>query len=60
MFHFLVSTALTDEDYIIFNMVALLIFIIAVSVNRMAQVGLVKDSYDKLLQEGDFTVANKK
>lgn len=56
----LVSTALTDEDYIIFNMVALLIFIIAVSVNRMAQVGLVKDSYDKLLQEGDFTVANKK
>ncbi|WP_455257772.1 helix-turn-helix domain-containing protein [Peptoniphilus asaccharolyticus] len=56
----LVSTALTNEGYIIFNMVALLNFIIAISVNRMVQVGLVKDSYDKLLQEGDFTVANKK
>lgn len=56
----LISEAFTNEDYIIFNMVALLIFIIAVSVNRMVRVGLVKDSYDKLLQEGDFTVANKK
>jgi transcriptional regulator with XRE-family HTH domain len=40
-------------------MVALMLVIIASAVNMFINVGNIKEGYDVLLQEGDFTIANK-
>lgn len=56
----LISCFLTEESYIITAMVGVLLLIIAIAVNRFVCVGVIKESYDKLLQEEDYTPGKKK
>ena len=49
-----------DKDYMMGIMVGLLLIIVAVAVYMFVKVGMIKGSYDKLLQEGDYTMAKKK
>lgn len=56
----LVSCFLTEEGYVITAMVGVLLFVVAIAVNRFVNVGIIKESYDKLLQEKDYTPENKK
>lgn len=56
----LVSSFLTEKEYIITSMVGLLLVIIAIAVNMFIRVGIINGSYEKLLQEGDYTLAKKK
>lgn len=58
----LISTTLYDEtqEYMIMSMVGVLLIIIAIAVNIFVRVGIIKGSYDKLLQQGDYTVSEKK
>lgn len=56
----LISVGITEKIYIINTMVAILLLIVAIAVNMMVRVGIVNESYEKLLQEGDYTVENKK
>ena len=39
--------------------VGLLLFILAIGVNLLVRVGMVKSSYDTLLQEGEYTKEEK-
>lgn len=55
----LISAFLSAEDYILCCMVGVLLTIIGIAVNLFVRVGIVQDSFDKLLQEGDYTVAKK-
>lgn len=54
------SAFLFDKDYIYVSMVGVLLFMIAIAVNLFVRVGVVQASFDKLLQEGDYTVSKKK
>jgi len=56
----LVSSFLTEKDYIYTAMAGLLLVIIAIAVNMFVRVGIINSSYDKLLQEGDYTPDKKK
>lgn len=56
----LVSGFLTDQDYVSTLMVGVLLIIIAIAVNLFVRVGTINGSYDKLLQEKDYTVGRKK
>lgn len=57
----LILAALAEfPDYIICIFVALLLGMIAVGVNLIIRVSMVKESYDILLQEGEFTGVEKK
>ena len=49
-----------DKDYMMGSMVGLLLIIVAVAVYMFVKVGMIKESYDKLLQEGAYTMAKKK
>lgn len=60
----IVAGAMNAPDYITVAMVSVLLILVAIGVSRMVQVGVIKGSYDSILQEGDFTEfeksANKK
>ncbi|TQE91276.1 helix-turn-helix domain-containing protein [Ureibacillus terrenus] len=56
----IISGLLTHKTYIITLMVGLLLVMIAIAVNMFVRVGIVKGSYEKLLQEGDYTIGKKK
>ncbi|QBK24481.1 helix-turn-helix domain-containing protein [Ureibacillus thermophilus] len=56
----IISGFLTDAAYIITSMVALLLVIVAAAVNMFIRVGMIRESYEKLLQEGEYTVEKKK
>ena len=58
----LISTSLYEEtaEYMIMIMVGILLIIIAIAVNIFVRVGIIKGNYDKLLQQGDYTVNEKK
>ncbi|MGN0350237.1 MAG: helix-turn-helix domain-containing protein [Roseburia sp.] len=56
----LVTSFLTEESYIICAMLGILLFIVAVAVNLFVRVGIINGSFDKLLQEGDYTQGKKK
>ena len=54
------SAFLFDKDYIYVSMVGVLLFMVAIAVNLFIRVGVVQASFDKLLQEGDYTISKKK
>lgn len=54
------SGFITDKDYVAAIMVGVLLIIVAVAVNMIIRVGIINGSYDKLLQENDYTVGKKK
>ena len=56
----IVAGAMEAPDYICGAFVALLLLLIAVGVNRMIRVSIVKSSYDTLLQEGEFSKEEKR
>lgn len=56
----LAASMITEKAYIITAMVGVLLLIVATAVNLFVRVGVVKGSYDKLLQEGDYTTEKKK
>lgn len=51
---------LTDKDYVIASMIGVLLVIIAIAINMFVKVGIINSSYEKLLQEGDYTLGKKK
>ncbi|MGN0316600.1 MAG: helix-turn-helix domain-containing protein [Lachnospira sp.] len=51
---------ITEKSYIIVAMVGVLLFIVAIAVNMFVRVGIINSSFDKLLQEGDYTQNKKK
>lgn len=48
-----------DNDSIIIAMVGVLLILVGVGVYRFVRVGMVKESYDKLLEQGDYTAEKK-
>lgn len=56
----LVTSFLTEESYIICAMLGILLFIVAIAVNLFVRVGIINGSFDKLLQEGDYTQGKKR
>ena len=59
-FPLLLTEFTMDKDYMMGSMVGLLLIIVAVAVYMFVKVGMIKGSYDKLLQEGSYTMAKKK
>lgn len=55
-----VAGAIDSPDYICALCVGVLLSLIAIGVNMIIRVSMVKSSYDTLLQEGDFTHSEKK
>ena len=49
----------TDNEALIIGMVGVLLIIVAIGVYRFVKVGIVKDSFDKLLQQGEYTAEKK-
>lgn len=55
----IVAGSMEAPDYICGAFTALMLAIIAVGVNSIIRVGIIKGGYDALLQEGDFTKEEK-
>ena len=55
-----VASCMDAPDYICSLLVCLLLFMVAIGVNIFIRAGVIKESYSVLLQEGDFTVIEKK
>lgn len=57
----LIIAALAEAgDFVLVCMTALLLVMIAVAVNLFTRVGMLNAAYDKLLQEGDYSMKGKK
>ncbi|MDD6037732.1 MAG: helix-turn-helix transcriptional regulator [bacterium] len=56
----ILSSIITDSDVVVCSMVGVLLIIVAVAVNLFVRVEMVWGSYEKLLQEGDYTRKQKK
>ncbi len=56
----MICIGMNVEDYIVVLAVPLLLIIVAVAVNIMVKVTMINESFDRLLQEGDYTVSKKK
>lgn len=56
----LVAAIMNAPAFTVMLMVSLLLAIVAVAVNLFIRVGMVKGSYDKLLQTGDYSPGKKK
>ena len=56
----IITACLNMPDYVVCSMVSLLLIIISIAVNLFVRIGIEWNSYEKLLQEGDFTTYNKK
>ena len=55
----IIAGAMEASDYYCGVSVGLLLFILAIGVNLLIRVGMVKSSYDTLLQEGEYTKEEK-
>ena len=55
----IIAGAMEASDYYCGLSVGLLLFIVSIGVNPMIRVGMVKSSYDILLQEGEYTKEEK-
>lgn len=55
----IIAGAMEVSEYLCGLSVGLLLFIIAIGVNLLIRVGMVKGSYDTLLQEGEYTKEEK-
>lgn len=56
----LICTAcVTEKAYIICSMVGVLLLMVGIGVNLFIRAGWIKESYDMLLQEGDYTISKK-
>lgn len=55
----IIAGAMEASDYYCGLSVGLLLFILAIGVNLLVRVGMVKSSYDTLLQEGEYTKEEK-
>ena len=55
----IIAGAMETYDYCCGLSVGLLLFILAIGVNLLVRVGMVKSSYDTLLQEGEYTKEEK-
>lgn len=56
----LISAFVSAPDYIVCSMVGVLLTIIAIAVHIFVRVGMIKGSFDHLLEEGDYSVRKKK
>lgn len=56
----MICIGMNAEDYIVVLAVPVLLVIVAVAVNIMVKVTMINESFDRLLQEGDYTLAKKK
>lgn len=56
----IISGFMTNKEYIITTMIGVLLVIIAIAVGMFVKVGIINESYEKLLQEGDYTLSKKK
>ena len=50
----IIAESMEASDYYCGLSVGLLLFILAIGVNLLVRVGMVKSSYDTLLQEGEY------
>lgn len=50
----------TEKETILAGSVCILLMIVAVAVHLFVRAGIVKESYDKLLQCGEYTIENKR
>lgn len=55
----IIAESMEASDYYCGLSVGLLLFILAIGVNLLVRVGMVKSSYDTLLQEGEYTKEEK-
>ena len=53
------TSCMEGEDSVLVAMVCVLLVVIAIAVNLFVRTGIEWGSYEKLLQEGEYTVANK-
>ncbi len=56
----IIAAAMSAPDYIIAVFVGILLILIAAGVNMIIRVAMVKESFSTLLQEGEYTKAEKK
>ena len=56
----IIAGVLDAPDYVAGSFVVLLLLMIATGVNMIIRVSIIKNSYDTLLQEGEFSEAEKK
>lgn len=56
----LIAGSMDAPDYVCCSLTALLLILVAVGVYLMVNVGMIKGSYDMLLQEGEFSRTEKK
>lgn len=55
-----VALLITEAGYVLGAAVGLLLFLVGIAANLFVRAVMVKESYDILLQEGNYTVARKK
>lgn len=55
-----VALLITEAGYVLGAAVGLLLFLVGIAANLFVRAAMVKESYDILLQEGDYTVSRKK
>lgn len=55
-----VAGGMNASDSVVGVLIGLLLFLIAIGVNRIVRVGIIKSSYETLLQEGEFTRSEKR
>jgi len=55
----LIAAFMSAPEYIVVCMVSVLLAMVSVAVNLFVNSGMIKNSYDMLLQEGDYTVSKK-
>ncbi len=56
----IIASLIIENEEVIISMVGVLLIMIAIGVNMMLNVGIVQDSFNKLLQEEDYTMEKKK
>ena len=56
----LVAACMDAPDVVCTSFVSLLLILVACGVYMIIRVGMIKGSYDILLQEGDYTISEKK
>ena len=55
-----IALCFTERDVVMIAMVALLLFIVGIAVNMIVRTILIKDSYDMLLQNNDYSIMKKR
>ena len=55
-----IALCFTERDVVMIAMVALLLFIVGIAVNMIVRTVLIKDSYDMLLQNNEYSISKKR